>query len=90
MSNPPDPSQPSGPAIPDERLKAAMTVFKKRLKLTRLDDESRLGGGRPTTSGRKSEIAGIQPPNDFSREVWQELARQGKLKDLGGGFYTIP
>lgn len=76
--------------IDPERLKAAFTVFKKRLKLTRLDDESRLGGGRPMTSGRKSEIAGITPPNDFPAEVWKELARQGRIKDTGGGFYTMP
>ncbi|MFM9996646.1 MAG: hypothetical protein ACKVU4_12710 [Phycisphaerales bacterium] len=72
------------------RLKAAFTVFKKRWKITRLDDESRLGGGRPMTSGRKSEIAGITPPNDFPAEVWQELARQGRIKHTGGGFYTMP
>lgn len=86
-----DPAQPSGPnAIPEEKLKAAMTVFKKRWKVTRLDDESKLGGGRPTTTGRKSNVAGIQPPNDFPREVWQELARQGKIRDTGGGFYAMP
>jgi len=68
-------------------LKQAMTAFKKRLKLTILGDESHLGGGRPTTSGRKSQVAGIQPPSQFPREVWQELAKQGKIKDLGGGFY---
>ena len=42
---------------PDE-LKAALKAFKKRLKLTRLDNESRLGGG-PLT-GRSSDIVGIQ------------------------------
>jgi hypothetical protein len=74
---------------PDE-LKRALHAFKKRLKLTRLDDESRLGGGRPTTSGRQSEVAGIIPPSQFAPAVWQELARQGKLKSLGGGFYGLP
>ncbi len=76
--------------IDPERLKAAFTAFKKRIKLTRLDDESRLGGGRPTTTGRKSAIAGIVPPREFPPEVWAELARQGRIKDVGGGFYTIP
>jgi hypothetical protein len=91
MSDPAPPTPPTGPAaIPEEKLKAAMTVFKKRWKVTRLDDESKLGGGRPTTTGRKSNVAGIQPPNDFPREVWQELARQGKIKDTGGGFYAMP
>ena len=63
---------------------------KKRFKLTRLDDESRLGGGRPTTTGRKSEISGIMPPSEFPPEVWRELARQGRIKDAGGGFYAMP
>lgn len=84
----PDPAP--APAIPPEQLKAAFTVFKKRFKLTRLDDESRLGGGRPTTTGRSSQIAGIVPPNDFPPAVWKELARQGRIKDLGGGFYGMP
>lgn len=39
--------------IPPEELKKAYQAFKKRLKLTRLDDESRLGH-RATTSGGKS------------------------------------
>jgi hypothetical protein len=86
----PTPTPPASPDPHAERLKAAYTVFKKRWKVTRLDDESRLGGGRPTTSGRKSDVAGIQPPNDFPREIWQELAKQGKIKDMGGGFYAMP
>jgi hypothetical protein len=67
-----------------------MTAFKKRLKLTRLDQESKLGGGRPVTSGKKSDIAGIIPPNQFPRAVWKELAARKLLKDMGGGFYTLP
>lgn len=71
------------------QLKSAMTAFKKRYKLTKLDDESRLGGGRPTTGGKKSEIAGIVPPREFPADVWEELAKQGKIKNLGGGFYGM-
>lgn len=74
----------------EQELKSALTAFKKRFKLTRLDDESRLGGGRPTTSGKSSAVMGIIPPNQFSREVWAELARQGKIKDAGGGFFSLP
>jgi hypothetical protein len=33
---------------------------------------------------------GIVPPNDFPRAMWRELASQGKIKDMGGGFYTLP
>jgi hypothetical protein len=78
-------------APPDpETLKQAFTAFKKRWKVTRLDDESKLGGGRPTTSGRTSNVAGIMPPNQFPREVWAALAAQGRIKDKGGGFYAMP
>jgi hypothetical protein len=70
-------------------LKQAFNAFKKRLKLTRLDHESKLGASRPLTGGKKTDGMGIIPPNQFPREVWQELARQGRIKDLGGGFYSM-
>ena len=50
-------------------LKQAMKAFKKRLKLTRLDAESTLGGG-PFSGGRSSGIVAIQPPNQYPRQVW--------------------
>ena len=80
----------SAEATNEQQLKAALTAFKKRLKLTKLDEESRLGGGRPTTSGKASAIVGIVPPSQFPPAVWAELTRQGKLKDAGGGFYALP
>ena len=82
--------QPETPAIADETLKRALVAFKKRLKLTKLDQESKLGASRPMTSGKKVENLSIIPPNDFPREVWRELAKQGKMKDFGGGFYSLP
>ena len=81
--------KPTDAAARDTQLKAAMTMFKKRYKSTVLDDESRLGGGRPTTGGKKSQIAGIVPPREFPMDVWAELARQGKIKAVGGGFYGM-
>lgn len=91
-----DPTQPASPTpspseggVPPETLKSALKAFRKRLKLTRLDAESKLGAARPMTSGKKSGIDAIQPPNQFPREVWQELAKQGKLRDTGGGFYAL-
>ncbi len=88
MSTPGD-ANPAPPASHDaETLKRALTAFKKRWKVTMLDDESKLGGGRPTTTGKASNTVGIKPPNDFPRQVWAELARQGKMKDMGGGFYA--
>lgn len=76
------------PAVDDDTLRRALSMFKKRLKLSRLDDESRLGP-RATSSGKKSQITAIQPPRDFPRAVWEALARQGTLKHTGGGFYAL-
>jgi len=69
-------------------LKQAMKAFKKRLKLTRLDEESSLGGG-PFSSGRASGIVAIQPPNQYPREVWEKLVEQGRLRRAGGGMYEL-
>ena len=54
--------------ITKEQLKAALKAFKKRLKLMRLDAESKLNYG-PTTSGKKSDIVAIMLPGEFAREV---------------------
>jgi hypothetical protein len=81
-------SEAAPPPTP-EQLKSALKAFRKRLKLTRLDDESRLNSRNPMSAGKKSEIAAILPPREFPPAVWQELARQGKLKDTGGGFYQL-
>ncbi len=78
------------PQSRDELLKQAFGAFKKRLKLTKLDHESKLGASRPMTGGKKTDGMGIIPPNQFPRDVWQELAKQGKIKDMGGGFYSLP
>lgn len=69
-------------------LKAAMKAYRKRLKLTRLDDESRLGVGAMTKGG-SSAIFGITPPSDYPNPVWAELARQGRLKAVGRGLYAL-
>lgn len=81
-----DESQPTAPS--PRELKAAMKAFRKRLKLTCLDDQSRIGVG-PMSSGRQSGIVGITPPDQFPQAVWDELARQGKLKSSGGGQYEL-
>jgi len=77
------------PGIDEQQLRHAMHAFKKRLKLTKLDQESSLGAGRPMTSGKKSDVMGIIAPREIPAAVWQELIRQGKLKDMGGGFYAL-
>jgi hypothetical protein len=83
----PTPAAPG--AIDDALLKQAYNAFKKRYKLTKLDHESKLGGHRPTSAGLKAEGLGIHPPNQFPAHVWQALAKQGRIKDLGGGFYSV-
>ena len=72
----------------EEDLKKALKAFKKRLKLTRLDDESRLGHG-PMSGGGKEKIVSIQPPAGFGREIWEELVQKGYLKHDGQGFYEL-
>lgn len=76
------------PAEDRNLLKRAMKGYRKRLKLTRLDDESRLGVGAMTKGGA-SAIFGIVPPNDYPEAVWVELARQGRLKAVGQGLYGL-
>ena len=78
------------PAPSEEVLKQALGAFKKRIKLMRLDQESSLGAGKPMTGGKKSDIDQIQPPNQFPREVWKELAARKLIKDHGQGFYSLP
>ena len=41
------------------------------------------------SGGRLSGILGIQPPSRFSREVWNELVRQGRLKGGHQGIYEL-
>jgi hypothetical protein len=71
----------------EEELKKALKAFKKRLKLTQLEEDSRLGHS-PLT-GAKSRITAIQPPVGFGREIWEELSQKGYLKNDGGGFYQL-
>jgi hypothetical protein len=71
-----------------EQLKRALKAFRKRLKLTRLDEESNLGG-RGLSGGRRSAVVAITPPADFPPAVWDELVRQGRLRKAGGGTYEL-
>jgi hypothetical protein len=71
-----------------EELKKALKAFKKRLSLTRLDDESNLGVG-PMSGGRTSGVVAITPPDQYPAAVWDELVRQGKLKKTRRGLYEL-
>ncbi len=74
------------PATEDE-MKKAMKAFKKKLKMQQLEDDSRLG--RSPLTGAKATVVAIQPPSGFGREIWEELARNGLLRNDGGGFYAL-
>jgi len=87
MSSTDSPS-PSPDAPTPQELKRALKAFKKRLKLERLDDESRLGRG-PMSKGGKSGIVAITPPIGYSPAVWAELVNQGKLRRAGQGVYEL-
>lgn len=90
-SEPPPPihAAPDETALTPEVLKSAYNAFKKRWKLTRLDYDSRIGRG-PLSSGQKSTIAGITPPNQFPPAAWEELVKQGRIKYAGNGLYAMP
>ena len=78
------------PSDPTDKilLKRAMNAFKRRLKMTRLGDESSSSRGA-FSGGKVSGIAGITPPRDFPQEVWDELVRQGRLVE-SNSCYSMP
>ncbi len=83
---PPAPAPPP-PQVSRDDMAAAMRVFRKRLKLARLADESKLGG-RQLSGGRRSAIDAIQAPIEYPRPVWDALVAAGELADAGQGFYA--
>ena len=56
-----------------ETLKRAMKAFRKRLKLTRLDQVS-TAGRNPLSYGAKSAIMAVTPPEHYPSLVWEALA----------------
>ncbi len=85
-----DPSDETADQQPSrEVLKSAYNAFKKRWKLTQLDQVSQIGRG-PMSSGQKSAITGIMPPDQFPPAVWNELVKQGRLRYVGSGCYALP
>ena len=80
----------AGGQVTPDQLKHAMKAFRKRLKLTKLDEESKLGRtGNPMSGGKKSQIMAIMAPREYPQAVWDELVKQGKLKSSGGSFYEL-
>ncbi len=85
------PEAPTGetPEIPEDVLRDAMRAYRKRVKLTRLDHESKLARS-PLSSGKDADFDAIIPPNQFPPEVWRALADRGELESTGQGFYKVP
>jgi hypothetical protein len=81
-----EPTPTDGPT--QDVLNRALKAFKKRLKLTQLDYDSRIGVG-PMSSGSGSAIVAITPPNDYPRAVWDALVEQGRLKKASQGQYEL-
>jgi hypothetical protein len=71
----------------EEELRKALKAYKKRLKLTQLEEDSRLG--RSPLTGAKTQIVSIQPPAGFGKEIWEELADKGYLTRDGVGFFAL-
>ena len=89
MNEPTQDAQQPDPEKEHKRLlKKAMKAFRKRLRLTQLDDESKLGGGA-FSGGKSSGIVAIRPPDDFPQEVWDELVEKGRLKTERPGLYEL-
>jgi hypothetical protein len=81
---------PTSAAPTPDQLKHALKAFKKRLKLTKLDEESKLGRvGNPMSGGKKSQVVAIMAPREYPQAVWDELVKQGRLRKSGGSFYEL-
>jgi len=74
--------------VAPENFKRAMKAFKKRLKLTRLDDESGLCHSSAVKS-RGTGIVAVRPPETYPQSVWDKLVEMGKLQNTGNGLYEI-
>ncbi len=89
MNNPPRSDlvqrNPDG-SLTKETLLRAMKALRKRLKLARLDDESRVGRS-PMTKGGHSGIFAVHAPEQYPAEVWQELVAKGRLKQVAQGVF---
>jgi hypothetical protein len=76
-------SEKSGADPNKDEIKRALKAFKKRLKLMKRDDESKLGGGA-FTAGKESGIVAIQLPDGFAPEIWEALEKKGRIKRTPG------
>ena len=79
---------PAGELPPSDKAicTRAMKALRKRLKLARLDEESRLGGSA-LTGCVHSSISGVRAPEQYPAEVWDVLEKRGRVKNVGHGLY---
>jgi len=81
---------PHADAPSEETCNRALRAFRKRLALTRLDEESQINSHNPLSKGTDSRVAAaIIPPIEWPESVWQELVRQGRLRYIGHGLYEL-
>lgn len=66
-----------------DEIQRALKAFKKRLKLYKRDDESKLGGGA-FSSGKASGIVGIRLPDGHRPETWAALEAKKRIKRIPG------
>ena len=71
-----------------ETLTRAMKALRKRIKVTRLDDESRLGHD-PMSKGGRSGIIGVRAPEQYPAEVWQELVKRGRIRQVSPNIFEV-
>ena len=69
----------------DERK--AFKAFKKKIKATQLDEDSRLGRS-PMSGGGANKITAITPPSGHGREIWEVLVTKGYLR-RDGSLYEL-
>ncbi|MCY2930898.1 MAG: hypothetical protein NTV86_15695 [Planctomycetota bacterium] len=83
-------SAPAPGDVPDaETCRQALKAFRKRLALTKLDEESQLSRSPLSKGTDWMAVAAIELPGEFPDAVWLELVRQGKLRPLGHGMYSL-
>ena len=81
---------PQADAPDAETCRRALRAFRKRLALTRLDDESQINSHSSLSKGADSRVAAaIIPPIEWPESVWQELVHQGRLRYIGHGLYEL-
>ena len=87
LRDPAAPVPPHGEVPSAETCRRALRAFRKRVALTRLDEESRINSHSALTKGKDPSTMAIIPPTEWPESVWLELVRQGKLHYTGHGFY---